>query len=453
MKYFLIFLLIHSFGYTQIQYQAEALWEAKDFATAEGLYQKIDSEKLTGWQKARLQYNLGTLALANHQTADAIRLLQKIAPSELSLPQFGNDLLINQAISYLQYAKELKPDSPFFDLKGIYLNESLKLFKQVPPNGWTQNVLEEMYLFHQQKASDWMSQASIETLSTFLSILLQQLNSLKAPAGFMEQQMESLEPVWAALKNKKFSPTQQKYFNEAYSERKNPSKATEKLSHLNFKENISLNLAHLSYQILLLQPSIGKNDLATIKWEVEQIKGNKESIEKIKFYLEKSLESRFFLLAGFGWLETLFPSDTLSPLDCLQKAFNQATRSLEMLFLGYANDEILKEQQQLILHQGNFFIPSVLKEQTSTSCQQFPWDQVIPLFDHGYFAAKRTDLEQTVQDWHKAIQLLKNPMKNQTQGETPAVPKNLAETFRLIQEMYLEDQTEAQPEREEFHSW
>lgn len=524
----------------QLNYQTEALWEVKNFTAAEELYQKLDPQKLSEWQKSRLQYNLGTLALVKNQTADAITELQKIAPSDLSLPHFGRDLLINQAIAYLEYAKKLTSDSPFFDLKGIYLTDALKALNQADllnchlqkmeenikgfsclPHDlikrWIQKALQENQSFHQQKAQYWMNHTSIEALATFLSILLQQLNSqtkslnptpIQSMGSYLKLQTESLSSIWTALKQKKFSSPQLAHFSEAaaaYLEAnksfdKNDfsaaaehlSKAIEKLNDLNFKENISLNLARLSYAILLLQPSLAESDLQIIQWEIDQIKGDKKTqdvITKMKLYLqtgEKSLnednhnKARFFLLAGFGWLESLLPSDALSPIDCLEKALNQTSRSLEMIFFAKllpSNDEIgemLKEQQQLILNQGKFFIPSVLKEQmslftsSSANCQQFPWDQVIPLFDHGYFAAKSAEkqltpfnpelvaalLEQTLQDWHKALHLLKNPpMKNQTKGESSSAPKNLAETFRLIQEMYLEDQTDFQPIREEFHSW
>lgn len=128
------------------------------------------------------------------------------------------------------------------------------------------------------------------------------------------------------------------------------------------------------------------------------------------------------------------------------------------------------------------FIPAVLKEQTSrfhtangpgSGCQQSPWDRVIPLFDHGFLAAQSGEKllddpatktqtiaaqqEQTIFDWQQALNLLLNPPpqsgQRQASGASSTVPKNLAETYRLIQEMYLEDQAQKAHEPGEFHSW
>lgn len=71
---------------SQVSLQAEALWEAQGYEGAQALYEQLLAQPLPPWQQARLQYNLGTIRLAQHQTTEAIDEFQKIAPGQLSLP-------------------------------------------------------------------------------------------------------------------------------------------------------------------------------------------------------------------------------------------------------------------------------------------------------------------------------------------------------------------------------
>jgi tetratricopeptide (TPR) repeat protein len=177
--------------------------------------------------------------------------------------------------------------------------------------------------------------------------------------------------------------------------------------------------------------------------------------------------------------EKVTPSSTI-----LQQALDQANHTLKLFLTSQAttndsakkeqSDPDLKKQQEAVLTQAAAFIPAVLKEQerrfqqatdSTSSCQQSPWDQVIPLFDHGYRSAQNADeqlgktpwngqviiayQEQTIQDWQQALKLLLNPPSQ----NMSAPPQQLMDHLRLTQEMYLEDQ--AQPEQQigELHSW
>lgn len=530
--FFLFFFILHPLFATemdQIDDETEAFWEIDRFGEAEMLYQQLTSEKLPSWQQARLQYNLGTLKLAQNQPIEALRYLQTLLLSDLSLPKFGRDLLLNKAIAYSQYSQTLLPKSPFFDLQPIFLNESLKVLKQAEQlncrlqqtegkkecsiplsiHRWIQKISEELENYHHQKVNNWLDQTSSSSLATFLSLSLQQLMNQITPQSedisYYIDQTETLVPLWNALKVKKLSTNANDAlsksfdaFSKGIQRLKNKdftgtiesfSIALDQLNALNFKEDIPLNLAHLSYETLLLQSSFSLSDLEILQWEIDQIE-KYEAIKEVKKSLQSSqkslkknnlMEARFFLLEGFGWIDSLISIKEPSPLDILQRAFQQASRSYQLFLLSpfiksLDNQKQLAFQQRMALEGGDRFIPAVLKEQkiqfssSDSSCQQFPWDQAIPLFDHGYSAAKKSSAlleeasldresigaqqEQTLQDWNQAIELLKHPSaKNQTYPDTPSSPKNLSETFQLIQEMYLEDQSQPQPEIGELHSW
>lgn len=541
----------------QVALQAEALWEAQDYSGAEALYNQLNAKPLPNWQQVRLRYNLATIQLAKNQTAEAIGLFRKIAPHQLSLPRFSRNLFLNEGIAYLQYEKTLAPNTPFHDQQLLYLHQSIDTLEKAQMVGcqlqqteqgkkefacspqqmieeWMATAFFELDTLQVKHAQKWMASASIESLATLLSILLQQLISeakslptqhrsthqLAPWIAYFQRQTMTFDSFWQALKHKNLSPAQHISFNEADTNFKNVLQAFSKndlssattslaqtlvkLKPLCFKEDTDILLAHLNYTILLLQPNLATGDIQTVQWEVDQLKGTGEQseiIEKIKKYIKFGLEAhqqddamraRFFLLAGFSQLDSILPVNHSTSLSSLQQALDQANRSFYLVLLsqlisreastGVNQLEILKEAQALVLQSAKRFIEAVLKEQEAlfhdpktpdAACLESPWNQVIPLFDHGYLAAKSAEKllaastadyqviaaqqEQTLQDWQQTLNLLNNPPPQKEQkrsGSTSsATPKNLAETYRLIQEMYLEDQSKPQPVIGELHSW
>jgi hypothetical protein len=91
---------------------------------------------------------------------------------------------------------------------------------------------------------------------------------------------------------------------------------------------------------------------------------------------------------------------------------------------------------------------------------------VIPLFDRGYRAAqsayKEFDnsvlnsqsiiayQEQTLKDWQQALNLILHPPQ---QSASPKTLQKWTDSVRLIQEMYLQDQSQPVQNNEELHSW
>lgn len=174
-------------------------------------------------------------------------------------------------------------------------------------------------------------------------------------------------------------------------------------------------------------------------------------------------------------------------VEILQSALQQAHRALQASFIGIAtqtDEENKTKQLQAIVHTlqqdvmtfGSMFIPAVLKEQRlrfqemkdpNNSCLQHPWDLVIPLFDEGYRLAEsasqelktntpsftniQAKQEQTIIRWQQALTLLLNPPGSNAVDQSHPVQVN--DTFRQLQEMYVEDQSKPEPSIKELHSW
>jgi hypothetical protein len=538
--------------------QAEALWEARDYTAASQVYEKLLRRSVPSWQQARLLYNLATIRLAQHQTIDALDLLQRLTPNELSLPSFGRNLFINQAIAYWQYVQTLAATASWSSLaeQALFLEQSLQALKQAEIldcqgqrmeeesstftchpfsliGQWSKVASLQLHAVHAQQRQAWMASASLEQLASFLSHFLQELAKRLSDlqnqhetlehslAAYFQHQLTSFFPIWNALQQKQFSPDQKASFDQAVAfylqaqqalnqfdfaaALKEIRQAIEALDPLKFKKNQALQQAYLNYEIFLLQDSISTSGLQRLVDQFNRLKvsGNpSEQLKSIQAQLETSLmdiqtghttEARIFLIAGLSPLESLVQQKSNSPILILQQALRQAQRALQLFLLAQVMAEeppqnrqipsILNQQQQAILAQAAPFIPAVLNEQktrfqqateTASGCQQFPWEQVIPLFDQGWQAAERAtqqlgdqnlkpqavvaNQKQTIQAWQQALNLMLHPPQQNrpspsaTTSSSP-MPQNLTETFRLIQEMYLEDQSQPAKSIEELHSW
>lgn len=535
-------------NFTSLSLQAEALWEAHDYAAASRIYQQLLLQSLPEWQQTRLIYDLGTTQLAQKQPIEALALFQKIHPTDLSLPSFGRNLFLNEGIAYLQYAQTLASSTDSLDQQIIFVEQSLKAFDQAYQlecqiqreeqnegssrgcslsfllDQWIKTAQLQLNALDQQRRQNWMEQANIESLATLLqnhlSKWFERFNTLQfqnqssatrsSLLSYFQQEAESFTPLWNALQQKEFSLTQKKAFEQAsdsYSHalqalnQQNLSSALDDwtqamkaLAPLLFQDNRDIQQAQLNYEVLLLENSFTISALQELLTQFQSLKvkqDQSQSLEKVKENLQASLEalqahqplqSRFFLIAGFSHVNSLFQTKKTTPAHILQQAIDQTNRSLQLFFISemISKDiskpaklgKTLKSQQHEILVRASPFISSVLDEQKSryqnpsSSCQQSPWDQVIPLYDRGYRLAQNVEKqfdqtsfqlqnmianqEQTIKDWQQALKLILHPPQ---QGSAASTPQKMTETFSLIQEMYLQDQ--AQPEQKigELHSW
>lgn len=530
----------------QISLEAQALWEANDYEGARERYEKLPKDSLSDWQMMRLRYNEGSLHLAQHQFKEATLAFQSIDPFKLSLPRFTRDLFLNEGIAHLQMGESLDIRSPFYHQQMLYFDQAIELLNQAHAlncqmesiedekgpcthhamiEGWIKNALTKREASRQQMIQTWLKEASIESLATYLSLLLQELiskiksfqNVKQAPVhwtDYLRQQTETLATVWNALKEKKLSPPQLVAFDkagtaylhaiDALSQSDKDSslsllaQAFDQLRSLSYQQDIDLQLAHLNFQILFLLPTWREDDIQSLQWAIDQLKekNQSEGAEKIKNLLMRALQAlqakqpqltRFFLLAAFARLDSKIPEKDPSSLAKLKWALTQANLSFELLLLAgwipnptFENeklDAMIQEAQNDVITRADLFIPAVLKDQENlfqqpnhsfSRCQESPWNQVIPLFDNGYvaamegaklFALSSTDRqkiaaeqERTLDNWQRAVNLMMSPPKTSPKP-SPAAPKNLAETLRQIQEMYLEDQARPKPIMRERHTW
>lgn len=529
-----------------ISQEAEALKNAHDEAGAAAIYEELLSLQLPPWQQVRIFYNLGTLKLSQQRTLEAFAFFQKISPQDLSLRRFGRDFFLNQGIAYLQSAEIFFSSNSrsSLDEQAIFIKQGLQAFHTAQElhcqiqqaeqttattcqeddliNQWIAQARVELQIIGQKKREEWMGQASVESLASFLSMQLQSLlheakNSQHQEKSFilsLKHQIESLIPIWNILQEKNFSSLQKASFDQAaafylkalqYFDHQDVSSAfqalhqgVEALSALTFQKNIPFHEAYLSYEILLLKDRVNASDLQTLKMQFDALKVGVDQTELLKRIQENlqislkelqanhPLQARFFLLAGFHDAHFLVNDDKRTSPAILQQVLIQAHLNLQgLLLFSIIHEEasqktkmqaILKNQQQEMLEEAAFFIPVVLEEQRlhfqenrdpSSSCQQSPWDQVIPLFDHGYQLARMAkkelsasslniqkveiEQEQTIQDWERALNLLLHPPQNH--DKSSSISQNLTNTFQIIQEMYLEDQSSPEQTAKELHTW
>jgi tetratricopeptide (TPR) repeat protein len=440
-----------------ISYRAEALWEAQDYAGANELYEHLLESALPEWQKARVYYNLGTVKLSEGQNAQALKFFQKIVPTDLSLPRFGRNLLINEGIAYLQFAEELPFDPPLsLEPASIYVAQSIRLFNQA-------------------QAMDCQSEKGNHENNPLSSCI-------------SSPQID----LWLQAARLKLSTIQQERVRQWL---KNSSQTS--LEPLEVKNDQDFQSVRLNFELLLLQENPTIDSLNNLLVQLEALKVDKESkhwIDSTKEMLEKSLKdlknshlihARFFLIAGFSTFCSLFQTNGLPPMSILQGALDQASRAFQLLLLSKLmssnnpeHDLVTKTlviQQEYVLLKAQPFIPAVLKEQTTlfeqaknrdTGCQEFPWDQVIPLFDRGVTAARdgHKKMEEaaseqneaasfqveTIKAWQQALKLLSHPP---TENLSSSKPQNLAETYRQVQEMLLEDQPAHDQKDTLLHTW
>lgn len=521
--------------------QAEALTEARDYQAAIQILETLLKNPLPNWQKERLLYNIGTIHVIQQHPAEALKILQKVEPTALSLPLFGRHLFLNEGIAYLQYAQSLAVDSSSVDQQIIFIEQGIQAFDQArefeclekkeesplpfcPPSlllhkwiGVARLQLKENF---KNKQAKWLENGSIASLASVLHINIEKwIDRLKlierqyTPSllTYFQHQGESFLPIWNALQQKKFSPNQKIAFDQSLDTfekalqrltEQEPFSAIDQAEHalqilapLAFQTNQKLHLATLNYEMLLLQETMTLSSLKELLNQFEALSLKKEEnviLDQVKASLKKSIESlqnksvektQFFLIAGYSQLDSLLKEKNITPASVLQRMLEQANRLLQLFFLAGKISEaassdihpLLKKLQHNLIKGALLLIPAVLKEEDKryhqtidkeARCQQIPWDQVIPLYDHGFRIAQQTEKQfntplisfqtiiggqiQTINDWQQALDLILHPPQQQ---ENSSTSQKWTETYRQIQEMYLEDQSEPEHTTKELHSW
>jgi hypothetical protein len=398
-------------------------WQAGNLSQAASLLEGIKDEKMLAWQKARLLYNLGTIYLGQNREREAIDLFAKIKLEELRLPSFARYLMINQGIAYLKMAKKLSAFQDEFSLaqQSLFIDLGEKYFKD-------QSCLESFICEWQSSIADLKDQ-----------LYQRQIIHL----------VEQTEPA-------------------------------DLISYLNQKQLDTLSNFYLSYRFAIIKPII-----EPLKQLLERMKANSDdqlkpiitalstSIEKIESNQFEQAKSFFYL--GLSYFESLNINVNHQALDYLNKAISQAiiAYKLSSLSLLYVDKIDLQFPLKEALQQIKPMIQQILLEQNTAyqkhHCQIQPWHEVIPLIDRGYQSGRKAfDLlnnqlistaianqESMIKDWLLAKKLMLAPQKkNEKEAENQAIQsKTIQETFRLIQEMYKEDQAHQVVEQKEFERW
>jgi hypothetical protein len=386
---------------------------------------------------------------------------------------------------------------------------------------WEQVAQQQLMDTQQMRRQQWINQASIPSLATLLQTSLNQLNDRFLPdqtaesSAYFYHQMEGILPIWFALQKQAPESEKEKTIQQAIRAFIQSSKNLKNNEFLKVKDNFkqvleALNLLVfpstdlispllLNFEIFLLQQQFTPKNLESLKLKITQLPAslNQEKVKQAQTLLQQAIDLSketdspavlFFLLASFNALETLKPADQSTPISALKEALKQANHALQLTFLrNFLNDPLMtssksqllvKEQQQQVLKQSQLFIPLVLEAQQKAfeiTCQQSPWDQVIPLFAKGESHARQViplfdDLtaheqqityqqQQILKNWEQALEALKKPPQqnppspNNDQNNSSTSKEEIHETFRLIQEMFSEDDSKEQDNTKELEQW
>ncbi|MGA8165060.1 MAG: hypothetical protein WB791_08575 [Waddliaceae bacterium] len=88
--------------------QAEARFQAKDYAQAREIFQTIERENLASWQRARLRYNMGTVWLAEKRWNEALETFSTIPFSPETAPLLSRRLKTNMAAAFFRQAADMR---------------------------------------------------------------------------------------------------------------------------------------------------------------------------------------------------------------------------------------------------------------------------------------------------------------------------------------------------------
>lgn len=427
-------------GTSDFDLQSQAYFAAQDYSQATSLYSQRLESSVQPWQKSRLLYNLGTIELAQNKSVEALSYFQQIKPEKLALSYLASDLYINISSAYLKIASALTASE--LDKQHFLIEMALIALKQA-----------EALDCADEKTQSCPPNPRIKERHALAEALLEQNQKIR-----FEEGMQKLS-------------TQ--------------------------KDKIASPLEHIKYEygVLLLQLNPSLADVKKLVSKIDQLKLEEEeqqTLPQIKILLEESLsnlqshqniEARFFLIASYDEFEMMSQPNEKSSITIMQRALDHSIRTLQLIYLFQLISESKSADDTLsplILQQkriGNLvepFIPTVLEQETASyhqpehpdqQCQKSPWDQVIPLFDQGLKNTQEVEKELSrtpiqaasliayqetaVSAWKEALSLLMNP----PQKKQEEANQNLNETFRLIQEMYIEDQAKPIPEPNERHSW
>lgn len=402
MKLFLFFifyfsnlvLLIAEQDLLHVGYRAEALFAAKDYAAADQIYQNLFQLPLPDWQKSRIQYNLGTIRLAQQKWDEALQEFRKISIHTLSSPYLLLNLLTNLALAEWQQAESLTTaedlDWAIYLLeRSLYdLNQARDFACKIqeaaeeltPCQALRQlHVLKEQLILRlrqaQQKQRDQLIKQApgqvvisvlkegLEHFLLSLKFLSSQTKELKAENfTYLFNLGETFNPLWEQMQQQEMDASQKQAFTEAqksYTEAlqalkeeqfsqavKALKQSIEALTELSTADSFAtqLNLLVLHSQLLLTTEVLSSYQLQALLERQKKITPSKENAEILKqstLTLNQAITSlkeeqypfaRFYLAVSTFLLQQLVVSHkTLSTAEkILEQALKEARQALQL---------------------------------------------------------------------------------------------------------------------------
>lgn len=429
--------------------EVDRLWGAGEYAEAEELYNSLLHTPLEGWEKARIYYNLGSLYLAQNRAIDALEWFSAIPPHNLSLPPFAARLYVNQGAAWMGRGADEQLPIPYFATRmaiaDLYaaqhsLRRGEKLHADPLIQNWLKKAESSSMQLRQEQREEWRQQASTVQLTWLLERGVRQIR----------ERIEKIEGD--------FSPYRSYFYEQLLSlEELSPTLETYKELKSSFAllppKEIVDRLETLEKQ-LHLSAQISKKEERFLSHEMLMMSENRTSEEVFFSLLDEEEEA-----ANSAESSSLSPRELLYSLLSRAVRLEQMEQVVQLLPPDPSHEDSLKRIRESILKRGEHFIPIVLEEQkrlfegsaaSPSSCQQFPWQMVIPFFDQGWkWAQTPGETRKVIDYWAKALYQLDHT----SPASSPSASHQLSETLRVTQEMYVQDQKSSPQEKGELHSW
>lgn len=376
--------------------RGRAFYSAYDYDTADSIYNKLSKQPLPEWQKTRIIYNLGTIALAKEETETSFLLFSQIDPEQLTTPQNVFNLFFNQGMAYLKAAE--RPSLPASLSKQIFfIRKSLEALKKAQKmncfiyfqttshsstkcsstttvkNGLQRAAINFSRL-KQQEFNEWLEEASAEMqlllINSLLEMIINHLTNLKKTtkdlavdssySTYFYQQINRLSPIWELLKKQEIHKKEINFAHSYYdlgiqslldndlaSSTRNFFQVNQIILSLLGEAPHLIEKISLANHLLLMRDSINPEELKKFADQINALKGfdtihksfepiYKDIQKKIDHFIsDTDTEILFYLWAIDAIIarnENIKKTQLTAPL-VLKKALSNAKRALNLLFL------------------------------------------------------------------------------------------------------------------------
>lgn len=391
--------------------QAMALFAAQDYNKALQIYQNLLDDASMEEQKALLNYNIGTIKIAQNQPLEALKTFYSISFDQISSLLLLRYLKTNEGIAYLKQATDLISQAPdslthYTNYLNYLLERSIQNFTQATKGecliqAWQEEQetacvpSSDLETLHQQ-ASKLLAYARQKQRQELISTLplsvnqtlildgLQKIEKLmlnkNIEMAYILSQATKLDSLWEQLKNQSLSEedkisvdkasklyeTAMESLTNSKTEQATSSfkEAARLLKEISIDEKIKpLEQLLFNYALLLTAQQLSSESIFSILEEQNKIEDPFKEHASFKLSqqaLSSSLEAikkdqqslaRLFLNAGFYLLDRLLFSNTYEeedPKQLLKSALKEAKQLLNLNFLYQEAGAVSAEKIEFI---------------------------------------------------------------------------------------------------------